>query len=380
MSAIVASYLSDRKGYGERPGLASGLLLNVSGVIVWLVVPPKAESRGSGRARWAASSRTPRPRGRRTRAAPSRRRPPPRSRVTAAAAAHPAAAAGSRHGAGTGTAASDCPPSPARGVTLHQTRSPVAVLDHEPVRVAEEARARLTLGLGRLEGRRVGDALVAAALRPRVGLDRAPRRRLGVGEAFGALGGAVDGALGGPLAAVRGDRALRMGDLLVAEGDGVGAVRYGQALGADGAGVDAQPRDLGLLEGRLALRGALAVSGRVVAEQPCERVRRGGEDQQPEDDERRRAPAGRLAVPGRRVGAAGVAEAAARRLLGAAGGTGADAARQRCLDVLARGGARAGPWILSVVISMREAYILRAMSASRGRTPVTTTTSSVRWR
>ena len=43
-SAIVASYLSHRKGYGERPGLASGLLLNVIGIIVWLVVPPKPES------------------------------------------------------------------------------------------------------------------------------------------------------------------------------------------------------------------------------------------------------------------------------------------------------------------------------------------------
>ena len=31
LSAIVGSYLSDRKGYGERPGLASGLLLNVLG-------------------------------------------------------------------------------------------------------------------------------------------------------------------------------------------------------------------------------------------------------------------------------------------------------------------------------------------------------------
>ena len=43
-SAIVASYLSHRKGYGERPGLASGLLLSVIGVVVWLVVPPKPES------------------------------------------------------------------------------------------------------------------------------------------------------------------------------------------------------------------------------------------------------------------------------------------------------------------------------------------------
>ena len=43
-SAIVASYLSHRKGYGERPGLASGLLLNVIGILIWLVVPPKPGS------------------------------------------------------------------------------------------------------------------------------------------------------------------------------------------------------------------------------------------------------------------------------------------------------------------------------------------------
>jgi hypothetical protein len=44
-SAIVASYLSARKGYGERPGLASGLLLFVLGVVVWLVWPAREESR-----------------------------------------------------------------------------------------------------------------------------------------------------------------------------------------------------------------------------------------------------------------------------------------------------------------------------------------------
>ena len=43
-SAIIASYLSGRKGYGERVGLASGLLLNGIGVLIWLVVPPKQES------------------------------------------------------------------------------------------------------------------------------------------------------------------------------------------------------------------------------------------------------------------------------------------------------------------------------------------------
>jgi membrane protease YdiL (CAAX protease family) len=44
-SAIVASWLSDRKGYGEKPGLAAGLLLNVVGVIVFLVWPAKEDSR-----------------------------------------------------------------------------------------------------------------------------------------------------------------------------------------------------------------------------------------------------------------------------------------------------------------------------------------------
>jgi hypothetical protein len=43
-SAIVASYLSHRKGYSERAGLASGLLLNAIGVVIWLIIPPKADS------------------------------------------------------------------------------------------------------------------------------------------------------------------------------------------------------------------------------------------------------------------------------------------------------------------------------------------------
>jgi hypothetical protein len=44
-STSAASWLSDRKGYGERPGLAAGLLLSVIGVIIWLVWPAKADSR-----------------------------------------------------------------------------------------------------------------------------------------------------------------------------------------------------------------------------------------------------------------------------------------------------------------------------------------------
>jgi hypothetical protein len=43
-AAIAGAYLSARKGYGERPGLASGLLLNIIGPIVWLFIPAKPES------------------------------------------------------------------------------------------------------------------------------------------------------------------------------------------------------------------------------------------------------------------------------------------------------------------------------------------------
>ena len=45
LAAIVASYLSGRKGYSERAGLASGLVLHVIGVIVWLLIPAKEHSK-----------------------------------------------------------------------------------------------------------------------------------------------------------------------------------------------------------------------------------------------------------------------------------------------------------------------------------------------
>jgi hypothetical protein len=44
-SAIVASYLSDRKGYGSKLGLAFGLLLSAVGALIWLLVPARADSR-----------------------------------------------------------------------------------------------------------------------------------------------------------------------------------------------------------------------------------------------------------------------------------------------------------------------------------------------
>jgi hypothetical protein len=43
-SAITGAYISERKGYGEKAGLASGLLLSLVGAIAWLFVPAKRES------------------------------------------------------------------------------------------------------------------------------------------------------------------------------------------------------------------------------------------------------------------------------------------------------------------------------------------------
>jgi hypothetical protein len=41
ISGIVCSYVSARKGFGERPGLATGLLLSAIGMVVWLVWPAR---------------------------------------------------------------------------------------------------------------------------------------------------------------------------------------------------------------------------------------------------------------------------------------------------------------------------------------------------
>ncbi|MGH2994394.1 MAG: hypothetical protein ACRDL1_12795 [Solirubrobacterales bacterium] len=56
-SAIAASWISERKGYGERPGLAAGLLLSAAGVVLWLLWPARADSR------WRREGALPRRRG-----------------------------------------------------------------------------------------------------------------------------------------------------------------------------------------------------------------------------------------------------------------------------------------------------------------------------
>jgi hypothetical protein len=45
ISAAAGSWLSDRKGYGERAGLTLGLLLSVVGLLVVLVLPARPGSR-----------------------------------------------------------------------------------------------------------------------------------------------------------------------------------------------------------------------------------------------------------------------------------------------------------------------------------------------
>jgi hypothetical protein len=44
-SCIIGSWLSDRKGYGEKPGLATGLLLTALAIPIWLLWPARQDSR-----------------------------------------------------------------------------------------------------------------------------------------------------------------------------------------------------------------------------------------------------------------------------------------------------------------------------------------------
>jgi hypothetical protein len=43
-SSIGAAELSKRKGYGEKWGLGTGLLLSVIGLIIWVFIPPRPDS------------------------------------------------------------------------------------------------------------------------------------------------------------------------------------------------------------------------------------------------------------------------------------------------------------------------------------------------
>jgi hypothetical protein len=59
VSAALASWMSQRKGYGERVGLTFGLLLSVVGLLIVLLLPGRPGSR------WKLEGAIPRRRGRR---------------------------------------------------------------------------------------------------------------------------------------------------------------------------------------------------------------------------------------------------------------------------------------------------------------------------
>jgi predicted branched-subunit amino acid permease len=44
LSAAIGAWVADRKGYGERVGLAFGLLLTVLGLIIVLLLPSRPNS------------------------------------------------------------------------------------------------------------------------------------------------------------------------------------------------------------------------------------------------------------------------------------------------------------------------------------------------
>jgi len=49
LSAIACSKLSEWKGYGEKPGLGTGLILSVIGLVIWLIVPARENSQWANR-------------------------------------------------------------------------------------------------------------------------------------------------------------------------------------------------------------------------------------------------------------------------------------------------------------------------------------------
>jgi hypothetical protein len=44
LSAIISAELARSKGYGEKAGLGTGLILSVLGPLIWLMIPPKDEN------------------------------------------------------------------------------------------------------------------------------------------------------------------------------------------------------------------------------------------------------------------------------------------------------------------------------------------------
>jgi hypothetical protein len=59
LSAAIGSWVSDRKGYGERVGLAFGLILSAIGLLIVLLLPGRPGSK------WKTEGRVPHRRSRR---------------------------------------------------------------------------------------------------------------------------------------------------------------------------------------------------------------------------------------------------------------------------------------------------------------------------
>ncbi len=59
VSAIIGSYLSNRKGYGDKPGLATGLFLSALAIPIWLVWPARPESKWKKIGMFGSEKKTP---------------------------------------------------------------------------------------------------------------------------------------------------------------------------------------------------------------------------------------------------------------------------------------------------------------------------------
>ena len=57
-SAIIASLLSEAKGYGEKTGLVTGTIFSVLGTFAWAVIPPREISRWKLHSGLSGSART----------------------------------------------------------------------------------------------------------------------------------------------------------------------------------------------------------------------------------------------------------------------------------------------------------------------------------
>jgi hypothetical protein len=71
LSAAIASWMADRKGYGERVGLTFGMLLSVIGLLIVVILPARPGSKwkregvpGRGRGRGRRDDETAPPSGR----------------------------------------------------------------------------------------------------------------------------------------------------------------------------------------------------------------------------------------------------------------------------------------------------------------------------